>query len=315
VQDVSGKTALITGGGGGMGLGIALACVRAGMRVALTDLREDALREAMDAFGADKDAVLPLQHDVTDRARWAAVADEVERKLGAVHVLALNAGVGVVGPMQAASYKDWDFALSVNVGGVVNGLVTMLPRMLAHGEWGRIVVTSSTGGFSAVGGAGLYCTTKFAVAGMLESLATDLKGTPIGASVFFPGPVQTTLAQTTDLVRPAHLRNEAPPQAAPGERDRRPPPGFDTSLFMTKEEVGERVLNGVRKGDLFIMTHPEFREGIVARNNALLRAIPDEPLNEKRANLVRQFGTLMYNPIYDAQRQVGGDEIQLKRKA
>jgi hypothetical protein len=83
---------------------------------------------------------------------------------------------------------------------------------------------------------------------------------------------------------------------------------------MTKEEVGERVMNGVRRGDLFIMTHPEFREGIVARNNALLRAVPDEPLNEPRAKLVRQFGTLIYNPIYDTQRQVSGDEIDLERK-
>lgn len=311
MQDVSGKTAFITGGAGGMGLGIAKACVRAGMRVVITDLREDALAAATAELGAGA-AALALQHDVTDRARWTAVADEVARRFGDVHVLALNAGVGVVGPMQSATYKDWDFAMSVNVGGVVNGLVTMLPRMLAHGSWGRVVVTSSTGGFSAVGGAGIYCTTKFAVAGMLESLATDLKDTPIGASVFFPGPVQTPLAQTTDLVRPAHLKNDAPP---PPPRADRPAPGFDASLFMSKEEVGERVLNGVRRGDLFIMTHPEFHDGAAARMNALLRAMPDEPPNEARANLVRQFGTLMYNPIYDAQRQVRGDEIDQGRKS
>ncbi|MBL8548556.1 MAG: SDR family NAD(P)-dependent oxidoreductase [Hyphomonadaceae bacterium] len=308
MQDVKGKTALITGGGGGMGLGIGLACARAGMRVVLTDLREEALREAKAAFGEHAGAVLTLQHDVTDRARWATIAEEVERAVGAVHVLALNAGVGVVGPMPKATYKDWDYAMSVNVGGVVNGLVTMLPRMLAHGQWGRIVVTSSTGGFSAVGGAGIYCATKFAVAGMLESLATDLQDTPLGASVFFPGPVQTPLAQTTDLVRPAHLKNEVPSYTE-ADRGGRPAPGFDQSVFMTKEEVGERVLNGVRRGDLFIMTHPEFRNGIVARNSALLRAIPDEPINEPRAALVRQFGTLMYNPIYDEQRAVPGNEL------
>jgi short-subunit dehydrogenase len=202
--------------------------------------------------------------------------------------------------------------MSVNVGGVVNGLVTMLPGMIAHGEWGRIVVTSSTGGFSGVGGAGIYCATKFAVAGMLESLGTDLKDTAIGASVFFPGPVQTPLAQTTDQVRPAHLKNEVPSYTE-ADRGTRPRPGaFDASVFMTKEEVGARVLTGVRRGDLFIMTHPEFHDGLKARNDALLRAIPDEPLNEKRAALVKQFGTLMYNPIYDGQRAVKGDEIERK---
>ena len=301
MQDVSGKTAFITGGASGMGLGMAHAFGSAGMKVVIADVREEALAEAKETFAQTNVAVHAVQLDVTDRARWVEAADEAERIFGPVHLLALNAGVGVVGPMQTATYKDWDFNLSVNLGGVVNGVVTMLPRMLAHGEPGHLVVTSSTGGFSAVGGAGLYCTAKYAVAGMFETLATDLKDTTIGASVFFPGPVQTSLGQSTGAVRPDHLRNDAPP-AAP--RADRPAPGFDTSVFMTKEEVGERVLEGVRRGDLFIMTHPEFRDGIVARDEALLRAIPDEPLNEARAALIRQFGTLMYNPVYDGQQVV-----------
>ncbi len=304
MKDVSGKTAFITGGASGMGLGMAEAFAEAGMKVVIADVRESALAEAMKKFDNTNLAVQPVLLDVADRVGWTRAAGEAERLYGNVHVLVLNAGVGVVGPIQAATYKDWDFNLSVNLGGVVNGLVTMLPRMLAHGEEGHVVTTSSTGGFSAVGGAGLYCTAKFAVAGLMESLATDLKGTRIGASVFFPGPVQTSLGATTHEVRPAHLKNEAVATNIPGQRDARPMPGFDPSVFMTKEEVGKRVLRGIRRGDLFIMSHPEFREGIVARNEALLRAIPDEPINQKRAALVRQFGTLMHNPIYDAQTKV-----------
>ncbi|HWW65127.1 MAG TPA: SDR family NAD(P)-dependent oxidoreductase [Sphingomonadaceae bacterium] len=304
MQDVSGKTAFITGGASGMGLGMAKAFAEAGMKVVIADIRQEALDQAMEGFSKTNLAVHPVRLDVTSRDGWAQAADEAERVFGNIHVLALNAGVGVTGPMQNASYKDWDFNLNVNLGGVVNGLVTMLPRMLAHGEPGHVVVTSSTGGFSAVGGAGLYCTAKFAVAGMIESLATDLRGTAIGASVFFPGPVQTSLGQTTQAVRPDDLRNDAPPQPPAGgaQADKRPAPGFDPSVFMTKEEVGQRVLRGIRRGDLFIMTHPEFRDGIIARNEALLRAIPVEAPNETRAALVRQFGTLMYNPIYDEQK-------------
>ena len=82
----------------------------------------------------------------------------------------------------------------------------------------------------------------------------------------------------------------------------RRPVNFDPSLFMSPEEVGQRVLRGIRRKDLFIMTHPEFRDGIVARNEALLRAIPVEEPNEARAAVVRQFGTLIYNPIYDTQK-------------
>jgi NADP-dependent 3-hydroxy acid dehydrogenase YdfG len=304
VEEVSGRTAFVTGGASGMGLGMAKAFAAAGMKVVITDLRQSAIDEAMKGFANSNLDVHAIQFDVTDRGAWAKAAGEAETRFGKIHLLALNAGVGVVGPMQAATYKDWDFCLDVNIGGVVNGLVTVLPRILAHGEPGHVVATSSTGGFSAVGGAGLYCTSKFAVAGMIESLATDLRGTPVGASVFFPGPVQTNLAINTHEVRPEHLRNTAPPPPAPGTRDARPAPGFDASLFMTIEEVGERVLRGVRRGDLFIMTHPEFRDGIVARNEALLRAIPDEPINQPRADLVSKFGSLMYNPIYDTQQKV-----------
>jgi NAD(P)-dependent dehydrogenase (short-subunit alcohol dehydrogenase family) len=303
--DVSGKTAFITGGASGMGWGMAKAFAEAGMKVVIADIRQDALDEAMAGFSKTNLAVHAVKLDVTDREGWVKAADEAEAQFGNIHVLCLNAGVGGGGMVQDMTYKDWDFGLGVNIGGVVNGLVTMLPRMLKHGEEGHIVTTSSTGGFSAVGGVSVYCTAKFAVAGMMETVATDLKDTPIGASVFFPGPVQTSLGQTTNATRPDHLKNEAPTPivvAKDGEPPRRPPPGFDASLFMSPEEVGQRVLRGIRRKDLFIMTHPEFRDGIVARNEALLRAIPVEAPNEARAALVRQFGTLMYNPIYDTQQ-------------
>ena len=303
--DVSGKTAFITGGASGMGWGMAKAFAEAGMKVVIADIRQDALDEAMDGFSKTNLAVHAVKLDVTDRDGWVKAADEAEAQFGNIHVLCLNAGVGGGGLVQDMTYKDWDFGLGVNIGGVVNGLVTMLPRMLKHGEEGHIVTTSSTGGFSAVGGVSVYCTAKFAVAGMMETVATDLKDTPIGASVFFPGPVQTSLGQTTNATRPDHLKNEVPTPivvAKDGEPPRRPPPGFDASLFMSPEEVGQRVLRGIRRKDLFIMTHPEFRDGIVARNEALLRAIPVEEPNEARAALVRQFGTLMYNPIYDTQQ-------------
>jgi len=307
MKDVAGKTAFVTGGASGMGLGMAKAFAAAGMKVVIADIRQDALDAAVAGFGPGQ-RVHGLRLDVTDRERWVTAADEAERAFGKIHVLVNNAGVGVLGPMQTATYKDWDFNLGVNLGGVVNGVVTMLPRMLAHGEEGHVVTTSSTGGFSAVGGAGLYCTAKFAVAGMMESLATDLKGTPIGVSVFFPGPVQTSLGLSTDATRPAHLRNqpgEAPPLVGQG---RGPRPTFDPNIFMTPAEVGKRVLRAIRRGDLFIMTHPEFRAGIVARNEALLRAIPDEPPNQARHEVIKQFGTLCYNPIYDGQQRVPAED-------
>jgi NAD(P)-dependent dehydrogenase (short-subunit alcohol dehydrogenase family) len=308
VRDVSGKTAFITGGASGMGLGMATAFAEAGMNVVIADIRQAALDEAMAEFAETNFKVLPIRLDVTDRQRWVKAVDEAEAVFGPVHVLCLNAGVGIAGPMTTSTYKDWDFNIQVNIYGAVNGLVTFLPRMRALAEPCHIVATSSTGGFSAVGSAGLYCAAKFAITGMMESLATELQGTNIGVSVFFPGPVQTNLAATTGEVRPEHLRNEPKADLGP---DGRPSRNFtfDPTVFMTKEEVGKRVLRGIRRGDLFIMTHPEFAPGIEARNKALLRAQPIEPINQKRAETVKLFGTLLYNPIYDTQQPVDGPPL------
>ncbi|PQA87024.1 SDR family NAD(P)-dependent oxidoreductase [Hyphococcus luteus] len=303
LKDVSGKTAFITGGASGMGLGMAKVFARHGMNVVIADVRQSALDEAMSEFKDTNFPVHPIKLDVTDRDAWVEAADEAEKVYGNIHLLVLNAGVGVAGkPMQNCTYKDWDFSINVNIGGVVNGVVTVLPRMLKHGEPAHVLTTSSTGGFSAVGGAGLYCTTKFAVTGMMESLATDLQGTNVGASVFYPGPVKTSLGQTTHEVRPAHLRDETPPAA--GEAPPRDIPPFDPNVFMDPEEVGERVLRGITRGDLFIMSHPEFKDGLVARNDALVRSIPQDPPNDERAKVVKLFGTLIYNPIYDEQKDV-----------
>ncbi|MXO64403.1 SDR family oxidoreductase [Altericroceibacterium endophyticum] len=307
MKDVKGKTAFITGGASGMGLGMAKAFAEAGMKVVISDIRQEALDEALEEFSGTNLAVQAVKLDVTDRDGWVKAVEEAESLFGNIHILALNAGVGITGPMSEASYKDWDFNVQVNIYGVVNGLVTLLPRMKAHGEPSHIVATSSTGGFSAVGSAGLYCTAKFAVAGMMESLATELEGSNIGVSCFFPGPVSTNLGTSTSATRPDHLRNEQQPQEA-DEAPKGPPP-FDTSVFMSKEEVGKRVLRGIERNDLFIMTHPEFTDGIKARNEALLRAQPVEPRNDARAEVVAKFGTLMYNPIYDKQTVLDGPEL------
>jgi NAD(P)-dependent dehydrogenase (short-subunit alcohol dehydrogenase family) len=300
MKEVEGKVAFITGGGSGMGLGMAKAFAAKGMKVILADLRPEALDEAMVYFKEKNLPAHAIHLDVTDREAYAAAADEAEDVFGKIHVLVNNAGVGTMGPIQNSTYKDWDFAVGVNLGGVINGIVTILPRILKHGEGGHVLSTSSTGGFSAVGGAGIYCTTKYAVAGLMETLATDLQGTGVGASVYFPGPVATNLPITSHSTRPDHLKNEGQPPMPP---PRRPP--FDQSTFMDPVEAGERILNGIMHNDLMIMTHPEFKKGIIARNEALLRAIPDEPPDPKRHEVLKNFGTIHYNPIYDGQRNVG----------
>ena len=311
MENVEGKTAFITGGAAGMGLGMAKAFLKAGMNVVIADVREDVLKEAVAELGGSN-RVYAVKLDVTDREDWARAADEAEKAFGPVHVLVNNAGVGVVGSMKDATWQDWDFCMGVNLGGVINGVQTFVPRMLAHGQGGHIVNNSSQSGVFASGQAGIYITSKMAVSGLSEALASDLKADNIGVSVYFPGPVQTNLNVSTGATRPDHLKNpddeerRAAAQRAMAARAHRPANAADT--FMTKEEVGERVLRGIRRGDLFIFSHPEFKDGVQARHDAMMRAYPDEPINEERKEALKAFGTLLHNPIYDGQAEVPGYE-------
>jgi NAD(P)-dependent dehydrogenase (short-subunit alcohol dehydrogenase family) len=181
MKDVQDKVAFITGGASGIGLGIAGAFVEAGMRVVLADLRQDHIDAALGAFrerGQSKN-VHAIRVDVTDRAAMAAAADQTERVFGKVHVLVNNAGVGIQGPFKGITYADWDFGLAVNLGGVINGLQTFLPRIRAHGEGGHIVNTASLAALVPMPAQFvIYVAAKAAVVTISETIRTELMHTP-----------------------------------------------------------------------------------------------------------------------------------------
>ena len=309
MKDLKGKTAFITGGASGIGLGIAKAFTKYGMEVVIADMRQASIDDAKTYFKGKNLPVHFIQLNVTDREAYARAADETEKVFGKIHVLVNNAGVGAGGPIDKLTYKDWDYSVGVNLGGVINGVVTMLPRILKHGEGGHIVSTSSTNGIAATGVGTPYCTTKFAVAGMMEAMATELQDKNIGVSVLIAGPNNTNLGQSSSDNRPEALRNEGeswPPKPPPGQAPRpQSTPEQMKLVFIDPAETGERVVRGIRNNDLFIHTHQEFKNGYVARHNAIIRAIPQEPWDEKRWEIMKTFGTVIYNDIYDKQKPVG----------
>src|ERR1700729_786281 len=138
MQNLTGKTAFVTGGASGIGLGIAKALLGAGMQVVIADIRDDHL-QASEAELAAPANTLALKLDVTDRAAFARAADAAETRFGRIHLLCNNAGVAVVGPTILATYADWDWVMGVNLGGTINRIVTLLPRIQKHGEGGHIV--------------------------------------------------------------------------------------------------------------------------------------------------------------------------------
>ena len=263
MKDFKGKVAFITGGGSGVALGQAKVFAAAGMRVVIADIRQDHLDEAMGYFREKKLTVHPIRLDITDRKAYAQAADEAERVFGPVQLLCNTAGVSQFGPMQDATYDDWDWQMSVNVGGVINGVQTFVPRMLKHGKGGHILITASMSAFTPLPGTGIYCTTKFAVRGLAESLRLDLEPHGIGVSVLCPGAVNTNIHEAV-LTRPKHLSNTgyygADPEVMKGLKAVIAP-GYDPV------DLGKKVLEAIERNDLYIIPYAEFREPLIELHN------------------------------------------------
>ncbi len=304
MQNLPGKTAFITGGASGIGLGIAKALLGAGMNVVIADIRDDHLAAA-EAELAGGERVLPLKLDVTDRAAFAAAADAAEAKFGSIHILCNNAGVAVVGPTELATFADWDWVMGVNLGGSINGIVTILPRILAHGEGGHIVNTASMSALVPVGGTTIYSAGKAAVTAMMECMRPELEARGVICSAFCPGAVQSNIADA-GKTRPTDLA-----ETGYAEADKRRASGGNfMHLYQTKEEVGQRVLEGILNDELYILTHSEFLTGVRERGEATTAAVQTHlPEN---AEYKQTFAMLFSNPAITAEiaRQ---DALKTKR--
>lgn len=297
LRDLAGKVAFITGGSSGIGLGIARACSEAGMKVIITYRTPAHYEEARTYFDGEHAGFHAIRLDVTDRDGMARAADEAEKVFGKVHLLVNNAGVGGGGVTQA-TFNDWDFAMGVNVMGVANGIQTFVPRMIAHGDPAHVLATSSMSGLFIGGTATIYTTTKYAVVGLMESLRAELEPHNIGASAFCPGVVRSNI-RDFNRNRPDELKNTAEEERQRNQERQRMMAQARSQMSeqqleamrerysngaMDPLECGRKVLRGVRRNDLFIITHPEYGQGIEDRNEALFRSIPvgDEPAPPER---------------------------------
>ncbi len=291
MYEVEGKVAVITGGSSGIGRGIALAFARAGMRVVVLGRSEEHLVETAALFAEEGLSVDTSRVDVVDLSAMQRTAAEIEERYGRIDVLVNNAGIGLTGPVVDATPDDWKWLIDVNIGGVGNGIQAFLPVIRSGGEGGCIVNTSSMGGLVPVV-AGLYSMTKAAVIALSEALHIELLSEGISVSAYCPGPVHSNIATAVGN-RPASYGDSGyavpPPDFA--EAARRQP-------YMSAEEAGERVLDGMQRGEMFILTHPEFRAGLAERHAAIERSFPDEPIDEERAAAIP---FLLSSPVYREQ--------------
>ena len=271
VKEVSGKVAFITGGGSGIGLGMAKVFTAAGMKVVIADVRQDHLDEArvhLKSAGANVHAIVV---DVTDRGAMERAAQEALQVFGKVHVLCNNAGVSIFGPMDEATYEDWDWVLGVNLNGVINGLQTFVPRIKAQREGGHIVNTASMAGLIVGPGMGIYSASKFAVFGLTTSLRYDLARHGVGVSVLCPGFVRSNIHEAV-LTRPKSLEHSGY-EVTPADIKR-----LDgvLSVGMDPVHVAERVLRGIRHNEAYIFPHAEFRQELQDIFGEIVAALPNE---------------------------------------
>ena len=261
---LEGAVAVVTGGAGGIGRGIVAALLRRGAAVVIADVEAAAVESAVDDLRPlGKVSGHPV--DITDELAVADLADAVYDAHGAVHLLFNNAGVtsGGGGKPWQQEPNDWRWCFGVNVFGTAICTSTFVPRMIAGGEPGQIVNTSSgDGGFAPVPTASVYAASKAAVSCFTESLHHNLvsEGTPLRASVFYPsGGLLRTGLFTAARNRPEKL-------ARRGEATGRKSMTFDEMkemLAAAGRDVTEADLDEL--GD-FAVTEAAARRYIIARD-------------------------------------------------
>lgn len=260
---LQGKTAFITGGASGIGLAIARALLDVGAHVALADIEAIALERARKSLSGSGGRVTVHVLDVTDRVAFASARDAAISAHSAVHLLFNNAGVNAAGPIDTCSYRDWDWVLGVNLGGVINGVQTFLPELMRHGSEAHLINTASVGGLVGMRNLAIYNASKFGVVGLTEAIRADLTANGMGVSVLCPGVITTALT-TSERNRPEHLRNADAQPVRPATGSGNP------DGAMSPDDFAAFTLAAIRENRFWVVSHPEFRGLVDQRNQAVI---------------------------------------------
>jgi NAD(P)-dependent dehydrogenase (short-subunit alcohol dehydrogenase family) len=281
MEELAGRTAVITGAGSGMGKAFALRFAAEGMTIVAADIQPDALAATVAELTSAGHQVVGVATDVADPDSVHRLADAAYDRFGAVHLLCNNAGVEgyLDGPIWAATTKDWQWTVGVNFWSVVHGIRAFVPRMLAGGEPGHVVNTCS---MTAVVSAGnMYAITKHAVLALTEVLAADLarREAPIGVTALCPGIIATNLFRGSRN-RPAALwEDDAEAALAAGPpSDRNAQAGQQTrermhamlATGMPPAEVAAMLVDAVRGGTRYLLTDHDWDPRILERHSSIM---------------------------------------------
>lgn len=289
IPHLGGKVAVVTGGAGGIGRAMGERFALAGMKVVLADVEQSALDEAVEELGSRGMTVTGVVTDVSDYASVEALRDATVAAHGAVHLLCNNAGIGAgaEGPIWEHELNDWRWAVDVNLYGVIHGINAFVPVMVAGGEEGHVVNTSSgNGGVSPLPGTPQYAVTKAAVVTLTECLYAQLAdaGSRVGASVLFPGPhMLRTGIFTSWRVRPEALakeRQRRTPYITVEELEAQMKAAGVEVTYTEPLEVAEQVARAVQDGTFWIQPPSD-------RTDAQIRARAESMLTRSNPDYLR----------------------------
>ena len=296
--DFAGRTAFVTGGANGVGIGLVRALLAEGCKVAIADIRQDAIDKALTSL--DNQEAMGVTVDVSSRDAMAHAADAVEARFGPVTLLFNNAGVNLFQSIEESSFSDWDWLMGVNLHGPINGCMTFAPRMIAGGKGGYIVNTASMAGWLASDSPGIYNTTKFAVRGLSESLRYSLARHGIGVSCVCPGLVKSYIYASDDI-RPKALMTDAKPintqnvERLAGMHE----------VGMEPDVIAARILQGMRENQAYIFPMPDHRDELAEYFQEVLadyRDYPQDPGYDERIK-IEAFRRKAYKEARDTARQ------------
>ncbi len=278
MQELKGRTAVITGAGSGFGREFAKLCAAEGMSLVLADIDE----QGLDATAAMlPQAKLALQRcNVAEQAEVDALAAIATERFGGAQLLFNNAGVGVSGPTWTTTLEEWRWVLDVNVMGVVHGIRSFTQGMIDSGQDCHIVNTASAAGMLSVPGSSIYCASKHAVVTISECLHHELRmlDSRVNVSVLCPAFVKTGIADS-DRSRPADAPKNPHPLTAQMDAMTR---HAVNSGRLSAEDVMRETLQAVKDNRFYVLTHPGIKRSIEGRLRHILDDLPPHnTLSEK----------------------------------
>jgi len=273
------KVAVITGAASGIGRALAEHCAQEGMRIVLADIEEAALSRAGRELRNAGGAVLEARTDVSCAGDVELLALKTLDAYGAVDLLFNNAGVSAGTVLWESTPADWEWVMGVNLWGVIHGIRTLVPVMLAQNSACHIVNTASVNGLVSGVVNGIYHVTKHAVVTLSETLHHELRrsGAQIGVSVLCPAGVNTRMIDSARN-RPAHLQNKPAPALSPEAAARLQAARAAVEKSMPARQVAEQVFAAIREEKFYILTHPKWKDAVRTRMEDILLERNPSPL-------------------------------------